>query len=230
MEQGCWIIRQSGCEYRVETGQVYWIGPGTVHSVEPQDHDPCSYRVLCFFPTAEKQKKELPLPDAMHPAVGVCRQERLCAEFRKLLGDYAGQEDASHDRTGRLGQYLSQIMDVSGEPERRAARSLTGVDRVRRYLEEHFAGEVALAELSQLAGFSACYLNRIFTRELGMPPLEYQNGLRIQKARQLLENGTGAALAGCLAGFADQSHFCRAFKKRMGMTPGQYAEGVWRTK
>ncbi|WP_231725983.1 MULTISPECIES: helix-turn-helix domain-containing protein [unclassified Sphingomonas] len=41
-----------------------------------------------------------------------------------------------------------------------------------------------------------------------------------------MRSGVGLADAGCEAGFADQSHFHRAFVRRFGMTPGAYAAAM----
>jgi AraC-like DNA-binding protein len=40
--------------------------------------------------------------------------------------------------------------------------------------------------------------------------------------RSLIRSGVGLAEAGCEAGFADQSHFHRAFREAAGMTPNEF--------
>ena len=48
---------------------------------------------------------------------------------------------------------------------------------------------------------------------------------RIAEAKQLLRNTTtGVTQVGEQCGFSGVYHFCRAFKKRVGITPTQYAE------
>jgi AraC-like DNA-binding protein len=47
---------------------------------------------------------------------------------------------------------------------------------------------------------------------------------RVERAKQLLHAGTDLSLAEVAlhAGFADQSEFCRHFKRLLGVTPGQF--------
>jgi AraC-like DNA-binding protein len=63
----------------------------------------------------------------------------------------------------------------------------------------------------------------LFTREIGVPLHVYQVQLRL-KALELLHSGKSVADVALETGFFAQSHFSRAFKKKFGITPGQYTE------
>jgi len=67
------------------------------------------------------------------------------------------------------------------------------------------------------------HLARVFRRFHGCTVGEYLRRLRIERAIEELRstNKPLADIAGN-SGFSDQSHFCRAFKLTVGMTPGQY--------
>ncbi len=49
---------------------------------------------------------------------------------------------------------------------------------------------------------------------------------RIRLALQLLRKGEELAVTAMLAGFADQAHFTRHFRSRMGITPGAYQAAI----
>jgi AraC-like DNA-binding protein len=69
----------------------------------------------------------------------------------------------------------------------------------------------------------SCYhFVRSFSRVVGMTPHAWQLDLRIQRGRGLLDQGMSLADAALQLGFADQSHFQRAFKQRVAATPGEY--------
>jgi len=56
-----------------------------------------------------------------------------------------------------------------------------------------------------------------------MPPHRYLTGRRVDLARRYLLDGRPAAEVATLAGFYDQSHLNRHFKKVLGVTPTSFA-------
>ena len=81
----------------------------------------------------------------------------------------------------------------------------------------------ALLALADAAGVSARQLNRLFTDKLGRPTMRYYRELRLDKAQSLLRNSplslTEIALA---TGFANSSHFSRAYTAQFGQPPSSY--------
>lgn len=64
---------------------------------------------------------------------------------------------------------------------------------------------------------------RTFARRFGLPPHAFQVHLRVERGRELLRRGFGAAEVAMMVGFADQSHFTRHFRRIWGITPAAYA-------
>jgi AraC-like DNA-binding protein len=66
-----------------------------------------------------------------------------------------------------------------------------------------------------------------FRREYGVTVTEYARSLRLEWARtQIVLDAAPLARIAYEAGFADQSHFTRAFRRHTGVTPGRYRELV----
>lgn len=110
--------------------------------------------------------------------------------------------------------------------ELRAGASPAAVERARAALEAHHAESLGLDELARRAGANKFGLLRAFQRRYGVTPHAMQVMLRVETARQLLAKGTPIALAAASAGFADQSHLGRHFRRALGITPGAYQAGV----
>ena len=68
------------------------------------------------------------------------------------------------------------------------------------------------------------HLVRAFSREYGMPPHRYLTGRRVDLARRYLLDGCPAAEVAALAGFYDQSHLNRHFRKLLGVTPSSFVK------
>ena len=89
---------------------------------------------------------------------------------------------------------------------------------------------MSLNDLAREAGMSRYHFVRAFSRVVGMTPHAWQLDRRIECARGLLEQGMSLAEAALQLGFADQSHFQRAFKQRVAATPGEYRRMVARSQ
>ncbi|MCA9052240.1 MAG: helix-turn-helix transcriptional regulator [Planctomycetaceae bacterium] len=79
-----------------------------------------------------------------------------------------------------------------------------------------------MEELANVVGVSPCYFVRQFKMRYGLPPRAYQIQLRLRHARASLADGTPVVEAALKAGFYDQSHFHRHFRRAYGLTPSQY--------
>ena len=66
-------------------------------------------------------------------------------------------------------------------------------------------------------------LARGFHEHFGSSIGEYVRNARLDwAARQLVQTDASLATLALEAGFADQSHFTRSFKRRTGLPPGKY--------
>lgn len=93
----------------------------------------------------------------------------------------------------------------------------------KEMMREHVTDGVALATVATACGLSPCAFINAFKRSTGMSPHQWLIERRIEHALALmrLKDGPLADIA-LEAGFADQSHFTRAFSARMGVTPGTW--------
>lgn len=91
------------------------------------------------------------------------------------------------------------------------------------YMKTHISGKINMNDLAAKAGMSRAAFFKKFKELFGISPCKMLLQLRIDHARQLLRqrdiNVTEAAYA---SGFENLSHFTRAFKQAVGVTPGHY--------
>lgn len=102
------------------------------------------------------------------------------------------------------------------QPQRWLARSV-------ELLREGLTAHVTVTQLASAAGVHPVHLAREFRRFHGCTIGEYIRRLRVERAcRQLSSSDESLAAIAASAGFSDQSHLSRTFKRLMGMTPTQY--------
>jgi AraC-like DNA-binding protein len=95
--------------------------------------------------------------------------------------------------------------------------------RAQELIRGHLAENLALADLARACDLSVAHFARAFKRSMGMPPYRFVLMLRIARAKRLLRK-TQLPLADVATscGFADQSHFTRAFHRVVGQSPGGF--------
>ncbi len=101
------------------------------------------------------------------------------------------------------------------------------LERVRNILEQRFAEPYKLSEIAAEAGVHPVHLAREFRKHYGTSVGEYLRRVRIEYAcRELMDSNVAVTNIALAAGFADQSHFSRTFKRLCGTTPGRYRASV----
>ena len=71
------------------------------------------------------------------------------------------------------------------------------------------------------------YLSALFKRRTGLRFSEYLNEIRIQRARELLQEGSRSLVqVATICGFANPLYFSKVFKKRIGVSPKSYIQNT----
>lgn len=147
----------------------------------------------------------------------------------RALGALAAQLNAPKGPDWQLAieeavhQALSCAFSRHGRAELRpAGREGVAIRRLRERIAAGVeAGEsLSLADLSAEVGLTPSYLVRSVAKATGMTPHAHVLQRRVDLARRLLLEGMRAAEAAVAAGFCDQGHMIRQFRRHYGVTPG----------
>jgi len=92
----------------------------------------------------------------------------------------------------------------------------------RDFIDDNYASNVSLRELSHVSGIGRYWLIKAFKTAYGIPPYAYLTNVRVRHALRLLRDGMAIAEVALACGFADQSHLSRMFKRATGLTPGRF--------
>lgn len=119
-------------------------------------------------------------------------------------------------------ELLASAVRIEGRASGRGGPPLW-LRRVIDYLQAHVLDPPDLATLTGIAGVHPAHLLRTFRRYQGLSLPSYARRLRLDWAAERLAS-TDAPIAeiALAAGFADQSHFTRAFRRQMGAPPARF--------
>ncbi|WP_346012214.1 helix-turn-helix domain-containing protein [Streptomyces sp. SID3343] len=138
---------------------------------------------------------------------------------------HRGDEFEAESRLALIGDHLR---DHLRHPHPRPALGDTRPGRgiaqhLRDLLDERLLEGIALDEAARLVHAHPSHLVRAFSGAFGIAPHQYVMSRRVDLARRLLLDGQPASHVATAAGFYDQSHLTRHFKRFVGITPGRYA-------
>ena len=125
---------------------------------------------------------------------------------------------------GLLLQLMAEILRLTERGgQAPGTREAPLIDRVLRYIGEHYREELSLDSLAAEFFVSKYYLSHLFSRTVGTGVYRYIILKRLQHARQMLAEG-GSPGEVCLScGFQDYANFYRSFKEVYGVSPQQAA-------
>ncbi len=138
---------------------------------------------------------------------------------REHVSFFAAPADA--ERAGYRPCRRCRPHAASGTPTERSVRA------AREYLDQHTDRAVTLARLSREVGLSPAYLQRAFTRLVGISPKAYQDAARRERLKARLRGGDTVTRASYEAGFGSTSPLYRGSRTPLGrgITPGAYRRG-----
>ena len=200
-------------------GQVLILHPEEIHDGHCCDEVGFSYRAAYVPPT----HVQAVLGGAELPFVGngVSTNPALIAAAMSMVIDCAGVEDpgAYEDALYDLAQAMN---DVAGKVATVRIANQAAVMRACEFLDTTVVFGARLDQLEQVTGCDRWQLSRDFRALLGTSPYRYLQHRRVDLAKRLLREGAKLAEAAHGAGFADQSHFGRTFRKAVGLTPKEW--------
>ena len=149
------------------------------------------------------------------------KARKLMQQLLKLCEVSNGELDVDIQSANLLTQLLTMLLEAVAHPS--APQIPPMIAAVRDYLTENYNRPVSLEMLSRQFHISKFYLLRTFSHYLGLTPNEYQQNLRIAKAKELLRTTrlTVSMIANAV-GIESTSYFISIFKRLEGVTPLKY--------
>jgi AraC-like DNA-binding protein len=225
IEQGCEVWHARGRKLHACAGEIVMNQPFDVHDGAPSEG---GYRYRMSYPTvtlmrelaASLSGRELVgMPFFREPVVKDAPGAALFSAAHRLLeegGDALAGEEALLRAYGHM---LAHHADLSV----RAVGAEQGpVARVKALIEAHHDEDLSLADLACVAGLPRHHLIRAFRRETGLTPHAWLVDVQVRRARERLRAGESPSEVAAATGFCDQAHLTRAFKARLGVTPGVF--------
>ncbi len=227
-------------ELKLREGEFVFLDSGVGHRLVIEKENPCYLLNIEF--TLNKASPAL----SSSTIKDLYESSENMRKFTKKELPYIVFEDDSNDIYTTLRMILDELPSKQENMEKdfvvnslmnllfiKMARiSLSGGDKISgvlyvrkaiKYIHKMFDNEISIDDIGKHVGVHSAYLQRIFKAKTGMSLLEYITGLRMEKARMLLENTALPVVdVAITVGFNSRQHFAHTFKKSFGVSAREY--------
>lgn len=195
---------QNGKEFVSEPGKAIVLPMGQSYELR---RDKTGYFPVINFQCADFLCDEIRVIDLHH-------QEQLLKDYEQLQKLFLFQNN--HAKLFSVFYEILHKVSASNTPKE-LEPAIKMIDR------EYHSAELTNALLAQACNISEVYFRKLFVKYFQTSPKRFVTELRLQKAKQLLVEGSMKISAiSEVCGFANVYHFCRLFKQYVGVTPSEY--------
>ncbi|MBO5203644.1 MAG: helix-turn-helix transcriptional regulator [Clostridia bacterium] len=206
----------------IETDMVICAKPGQIrHSRLPFK----CYYIHMIVNDGELYDRLMDTPSFIRPpdmSVYVRIFERMCRYYETAL---------EADRIMLYSLVLELVYTIHRQSEKQLYRdkgksnNYEAIEKAISHIKENLTSELSLSAVAEHVRFSPIHFHNCFKAATGRTLREYVEEQRIKKAANLLVS-TSLTLSDIAyeCGFSSQSYFSYAFKRKMGLTPRQYAK------
>ncbi|WP_218838664.1 helix-turn-helix domain-containing protein [Halopseudomonas pelagia] len=216
-------------QYQINAGTLVLMNPGWVHACNPIDDQPWAY--LMLYVDADwlsRLRYEAELLDEVQwqdISTAVISNAGWYSGYLRMVSCLLDPQSSLLEKQSEVVEYLSALMlNLAGQPALSFTKAPGILQELAAYLDGNAAEEISLDALCERSGYSPGHLIRAFKQHFGLTPHAYLINRRIQLGQLELKVGKPIAEAALNAGFTDQPHFQRTFKRLVAATPRQYQQ------
>lgn len=97
------------------------------------------------------------------------------------------------------------------------------IETIRGLIAQQYVEHLDLGEISRKVHLTPYYIGELFRKHEGVGFTQYLTDYRLDKARQMLSNTSHqVARIAMGVGIPNRSYFCKLFKDKFGVSPGEY--------
>jgi AraC-like DNA-binding protein len=227
------LVSSGRCQYvngakseKIGAGTVVLMNPGDVHACNPMGDERWSYLMLyvdVHWLSAIQFDHNVQSCHGFAPflATSTTRPE-LYAGLKYLFETLTSPEVEPLRKHSAAVSYLGLVQRSLQRGSAAACIKHPKIERAADFIRQNCQRALKLDEICKEAKLSASHLIRAFRDLYGLTPHAYLVNCRIDFCRSQIRLGRPIAEVAVTAGFSDQAHLQRSFKRLVAATPGQY--------
>ncbi len=239
IKKGTGIVTVDLSSYTVKSGDIVFVFPGQLHSIEQKDDYVMEYENILFKSELLKSSGQDKCSDSFVQMLFsgnskfytvINHELDFHAELLSLINAIDSLcSNRSYGYQLAVKGYLFRIIYVlisAGNTDKQSTgrkKSLEKIKSILIYISENYQNPISIEEISAHCYYSKSYFMRFFKENMGMGFIQYLNDFRLEIAAKMLhETDSNIIEIASASGFDNLSYFNRSFKKKYGISPGNY--------
>jgi len=222
VQSGSAVYDFGGKITHVRKGTVILIKQDQLYSARSDAQDPWQFYSVAFMPEFYDEDSRL-LLNNMPNTFAASDSSHMAENFAELYRIWSSKG------AGYIIKCRSLILDILyillGDELRRSKASAhyARLEELVNMMRENYTRSYSLEELCDLSNLSSAHFRMLFKQMTGTTPIQYQNRLKIEHAKDLiLSHNCSVTEAAHAVGFHDVYYFSRMFRKITGKNPSEY--------
>ncbi len=203
--------------------QIAIFNPKQVHLTSSKHNERLDYYSLHFQEPwcIEIQKDIFETKEFINISPNIIKDKTLAKQFLNICKQILNKPNRDIER--ELKNFNKELFANYCKKEENTEPNQT-LQKLEEYILTHLQEPLTLEEIAKEVGYSTAHINRLFKAEYGLTLHAFLIDKRIDKAKELIRVNKTATLTEIAyqAGFYDQSHFIKNFKKAYSLSPKSY--------
>lgn len=213
------IFRQEDCQ--IALLDISMPGINGLEAAEEirRENEVCSIIFLTAYDEFDFAKRAIKVR-ALDYLLKPSAKEELIMVLEEAVHLAGHRADESEERT-------AAVEDDKRDEKQEPMKNQLFSEYIRGYIEAHYMEDISLQDAAAQLHYSDAYFCRFFKQNFDKNFIMYLSELRVEKAKELLEDMTiNVKDISNRVGFRDSGYFTKVFKRITGVTPSEYRYGL----
>lgn len=224
------------CKYSLHPGDVLIIPSNKLHQLDINDSSKTYERYVLWINLRYLKKISTSQTNlltcfekASEKSVFLIRNATLGDKVRRIFesvayqkNDLFGADIEREEKIKTLLLLLARFFLQNSDDFAVEGKTNHCVTKAIEYISEHIAEDLSIDTLASRLFVNKFYFSHVFKQTTNTSPHQYVLKKRLILSKQLIEQNLSISDVHQKCGFADYTHFFRAFKKEFGITPKQF--------
>ncbi len=124
---------------------------------------------------------------------------------------------------GRSAFLAARLWELASVLQEQGKSRVDYVEKALNCMQAEYMKNLSVQDIADRLNLDRSYFSGLFREKMGVPPGQYLQALRLEKAAELMVlYGESPSMAGASVGYPDLYHFSKVFKKHFGLSPRGY--------